>query len=183
MEEDKGVIEKHKLVVFGGVALLVAGLIFLIIIIIAALVFFISFPEHLPDSQIAETPKENTGIPNSVTEPPNSSPVVDNSNTSEVPDSFVLSNDSLWATIKLSLVEENCLSQAKIQAGDLDWAVNSCSCSETKTDSEKKYSCSVSALDGPHDLQVNCIKDQNNCIIISEQGEFIFTFEQLYSLT
>jgi len=160
MEKDKGFIESHKIAIFGSGALLVIGLIFLIIIIIAAVVFLIGFSEPQSVSPIIEPSNPSVGIPNSV----------------------VPSNDSLWTSIELSFVEKSCLAQAKIQAGDLDWGINSCSCSETKTDSEKNYSCAVSALDGQHDLQVNCIKKNNNCTIISEQGNFVFTFKQLYSL-
>ena len=90
--------------------------------------------------------------------------------------------EDLWASITLPSVEKNCLSAAKVQAGDLAWAVSSCSCLETKTLGEKNYSCVVSAIDGPHDLGLDCIKEQGNCVITSEQGTFTFTFQELYQL-
>ncbi|MFH1391300.1 MAG: hypothetical protein ABIH20_03245 [Candidatus Diapherotrites archaeon] len=182
MEQDKGFIERHKIAIFGSGALLVIGLIFLIIVIIAALVFLIGFSEPQSVPPIIGTSNPSVGIPNSNTGTPDSLPIANTPNDSNVPNSVIPSNDSLWAAIELSFVEKSCLVQAKIQADDLDWAVNSCSCSETKTDSEKNYSCAVSALDRKHDLQVNCIKKNNNCTIISEQGNSVFTFEQLYSL-
>jgi len=99
-----------------------------------------------------------------------------NSNTPIPPD------EDLWSSITLPLVEKNCLTAAKVQAGDLAWAVSSCSCTETKTLEEKNYSCAVSAIDGKHDLGLDCVKEQGNCVITSEAGTFTFTFQELYQL-
>lgn len=158
MGDNKGIVKKLFLV-----SIVVAIILFLIIIIavLVGIIFFLS------NEDAGSSLSNNVSIigPGSTT------------STSPVP-----SNDDLWSTITLPLVEKNCLSAAKVQAGDLAWAVSSCSCSETKTLGEKNYSCVVSAIDGKHNLELDCVKEQGNCVITSEQGTFTFTFQELYQL-
>lgn len=158
MGDNKGIVKKLFLV-----SIAVAIILFLIIIIavLIGVIFFLS------NEEAGSSLSDNVSIigPGSTNSP------------SPVP-----SNDDLWSTITLPLVEKNCLSAAKVQAGDLAWAVSSCSCSETKTLGEKNYSCTVSAIDGKHNLELDCVKEQGNCVITSEQGTFTFTFQELYQL-
>ena len=166
------------------ITIAILGVLFLIVIALVALgfvafLFFQTPPQNFQTPLAITQPTPNVTNNEGVDETPSENP---NVISVETPSALIPDSDSLWGYIQTPLVEQNCLAQAKIRAGDLAWGVGSCSCSETKSDSAKNYSCIVSALDGDHALDVGCIKSQGNCTIISEQGSFVFTFEQLYEL-
>ena len=143
----------EKIVVF----LLLALTAFALLLLVATFAFFI-------------TPVPEQSVPISQ----NPAPVV-------LPDP-VPEISPLWDSIQLSVVELTCLSQAKLYAEDLAWAVNSCSCIETVSDSSKEYSCSVSALDGIHPVEISCKKESSKCVIESEEGTKVMGFAELNAL-
>ena len=149
-----------KVVVFSIVAAIILFLI-VVIVVLLGIVFFLS-SDNPQSSLINNSSTNQTGSVN--------------------PNSPIPQSEDLWDIITLPFVEKSCLSAAKDQAGDFALAVSSCSCSETQTAFEKNYSCVVSALDGEHSLDIDCVKDRGNCNITSEQGTFVFTFEELYQL-
>lgn len=159
-----------KIFLFGAVALIVLILI-TVILVLLGIVFFLLAEENSNSLNL------NSLSNNSLINNPDSV----NSGSANTGSPIPNAND-LWSTITLPFVEKSCLSAAKDQAGDFALAVSSCSCSETQTAFEKNYSCVVSALDGEHSLDIDCVKDRGNCNITSEQGTFVFTFEELYQL-
>ena len=90
-----------------------------------------------------------------------------------------------WSLITKTKVETACLSQAKTQAVDAGYSaglVFSCSCNAQESASLKSYACTVSALDGGHQVGIACTKRQRSCEITSEQGTFVYTFAQLSAM-
>ena len=173
MGNDKGTVKKLFLV---GIAVAIILFLIVVIAVLVGIIFLLSSENSessLNDNISINGTSLIDNVPDSVSingnNPPNPTPPVP-------------TNADLWPSITLPLVEKNCLSAAKVQAGDLAWAVSSCSCTETKTLVEKNYSCAVSAIDGQHNLELDCVKEQGNCVITSEQGNFTFTFQELYQL-
>ena len=158
MGNSKGLAK--KVVIFSVIAAIILFLVVVIFILLGVIFLF----------------------PNNTIEGPLADKILGNQPGSVDPNYPVPPAEDLWKIITLPLVETNCLSAAKTQAGDLAWAVTSCSCTETKTLVEKNYTCTVFAIDGPHDLGLNCVKEQGNCSVTSEQGNVTFTFEELYRL-
>lgn len=153
----------NKFLLFGIIAI-IALILITIILVLIGIVFFLLIDDS--SDSLNSSGNNAIGI---------------NSGTGNTVGPIPSTND-LWATITLPFVEKSCLSAAKQQAGDLAIAVTNCSCTETKTLSEKNYSCIVSAFDGDHNLDIDCVNDRGSCNITSEQGLFVFTFEELYNL-
>ncbi|MAG22073.1 MAG: hypothetical protein CL943_02085 [Candidatus Diapherotrites archaeon] len=88
--------------------------------------------------------------------------------------------DFYWELVSLEKVEPVCLNQARAYAGENSFAVLGCDCTQEDAGADKAYDCVVSALDGDHPVKIDCIKDDEKCIIESEVGIVEFSFEELY---
>ncbi|HEV8290171.1 MAG TPA: hypothetical protein VGQ00_04455 [Candidatus Norongarragalinales archaeon] len=87
--------------------------------------------------------------------------------------------EDLWTIITLENVQKACLSEAKKAAGSNAWAVTSCSCDESVSTDEKTYACVVTAIDGKHSLNADCIKSRQQCIVTSERGTVSLSFQEV----
>jgi hypothetical protein len=93
--------------------------------------------------------------------------------------------ESQWVMINLTAVEKYCLREAKSFAmgqGYPSWVVSSCNCAENKSETEKSYGCSISAVDGFHYSDISCFKSGGFCIIETEAGITNYSFDQLEDL-
>jgi hypothetical protein len=90
-----------------------------------------------------------------------------------------------WAYINKANVEKNCLVQAKEYASSKGFgpgAVYTCFCIGNETQGEKHYSCTISALDGNHAVDIGCVKADSTCVFsISGQNKEL-TIEEVYSI-
>lgn len=108
--------------------------------------------------------------------PENASILENNTNQS------INKTEQQWNNISNAQAEKGCLKQAKKVAtneGYSEALVFSCKCVSQETSATKTYDCSVSAMDGSHDVSINCVKAQNKCIVISEQGTKVYNFDEL----
>lgn len=90
--------------------------------------------------------------------------------------------DGQWLQINRAQAEKGCLKQAKKVAVDQGYSaalVFSCTCVAKETNITKSYDCDVSAMDGNHQVSINCVKAQNQCLVISEQGTDSYNFNEL----
>ncbi len=159
MEKIEGAVKIGFL--FLGIVVLLVFLLFLLTVILGFFLFSISDPV-VDNSAIDDS--SSTLIPIVSNEP------------------VVQDYSDLWNKITKEIVEVNCFNEAKKSAGDLSWVISSCTCIASETSSLKSYSCEVSALDGLHDLSVECYKINGSCTIVSEQGTISMTFEELAEL-
>lgn len=144
----------------------------LISLVIIAVAGFVLFSVFQMQTDFADFFSQQKQVQNPQNKEPNV-PAVENPGQTEN------QNDDLWNYITKPVVEKNCLTQAKEFAGSNAWAVRSCSCSVQESSDRKFYACSVSALDGAHPVSVDCTKAEKSCLITSEQGSAVWSFEQL----
>ena len=129
----------------------------------------------------------NDAVPPSY-EPPTSSPLTPSepapspANDSVPP---IITDPPLWRSITQSNVESVCLDQAKDYAESQGYSrslVFECACNAQESLDEKQYACTISALDGSHDLSLDCVKSSERCQISSEAGTEILTFDEVQKL-
>lgn len=87
-----------------------------------------------------------------------------------------------WSRINKKNVEKVCLSETKKEAVDQgypDFSVSSCSCTTKEEITTKEYSCTISALDGSHPISIKCLKSDEECEIITEEGKQSISFEEI----
>ena len=164
--------------------LLLLGVVIVIVVVIVLVAFLALGIIFSPLTSPSVETTNNYEDSQTITQPTNPTQSTNQNQTPSEPQQSQESvvQESLWGIIQQPLVEKICLEQAKVQAGDLSWAVNSCSCSESIGEEQKNYICSVSAIDGLHAVDISCSKINANCNINSEYGVFVYTFEKLQHL-
>jgi len=93
--------------------------------------------------------------------------------------------DIQWSMITSDNAESQCILQAKAEASSQGYPplfVSGCSCEEEGDDAVKAYDCTISAIDGPHQVAITCIKEEARCLIVSEIGSAYYTFEELEAM-
>ncbi len=124
----------------------------------------------------------------SVFAPPEEANLSNASDSVPVPDTISPEEqkaEEQWAVINQDNVEKHCLSQAKqvaVEEGHPSLSVFSCSCQGSENSEEKSYRCTISAADGKHEITVDCVKAERECIIFSETGTDVYTFDDLQEL-
>ncbi len=91
---------------------------------------------------------------------------------------------ALWLLIDKTNVESACYEKAREEAGSNAWAVRGCTCSETATQQEKQYTCTVDTVvnAGTYFADIDCTLASAQCTVTTNFGSQNVTFEQLRSL-
>lgn len=105
--------------------------------------------------------------------------ITENTSLTETPEP---PKTDVWSLLSSKNVEEQCLKQARAyaaQQGIPSFAVSSCRCSANETADIKSYDCTISAIDGTHKVDANCVKKDERCIFTSMGGAIVYTFDEL----